>query len=695
MSTLPRVALIGAGFISDIHAEAIRTTGSARLVAIVDPVRSRAEEAARRWSAETALADSSPLLAGGMVEAVHVLVPPPLHRTVAEPFLRAGIHVLLEKPAAETESDAAALEDAAQRSNLTVNHNYLHHPAYRRLRSLIDSNAIGRLQHVHCVFHVPLRQLSSGQFGHWMFASARNLLLEQAVHPLSLLDDLIGPVERVLASHARPLRLHEEADLVTTWFCDLHGPQASAELTISLGASHPVWTLTAIGSDGKIEADLIRNTTSAELPTPWLEAADNAIVGFRTSAQRVTRSVANAWSYGASTLKLQKRSDPFFQSMEGSISAFYRSLGEGRIGPQRQGRRLVSLCEQIAAFSAVSPPKFARPRRFDGRDELDVLVIGGTGLIGTAVVRSLLAAGRRVGVLARGMGGLPPLFSDPRVVFFPGSVTEPHLLDAALPKAGAVIHLAHGGGGSWPEIEARMVGGARLVAEKSLEHGVRHLVFVSSIAALYLGDPSLSVSPDTEPDIRSDLRGDYARGKILSEKVLEDMRRARGLPVTIVRPGLVIGAGASPFHSGLGIFNRETHCFGWNAGRNPLPFVLTEDVAAALLAIIERPATTGRRYNLAGDVRPNARSYLKEIGQQLQRSLHFHPQSPGRLYAEETGKWLVKRAAGRRDAPRVTLHDLRSRGLVSRFDTGREKAELDWRPEADPARFFERALRNA
>src|SRR5690606_19461556 len=191
------------------------------------------------------------------------------HRAVAEPFLRAGIHVLLEKPAAETEADAAALEAAAERSNLTVNHNFLHHPAYLRLRRQIDRNAIGRLQHVHCVFHMPLRQLSSGQFGHWMFASARNLLLEQAVHPLSLLDDLLGPIERVLASHPRPWRVRGGAELVTTWFSHLHGGDASAELTISLGASHPVWTLTAIGSDGRIEADLVRNAVCEELPTPW------------------------------------------------------------------------------------------------------------------------------------------------------------------------------------------------------------------------------------------------------------------------------------------------------------------------------------------------------------------------------------------------------------------------------------------
>ena len=39
----------------------------------------------------------------------------------------------------------------------------------------------------------------------------------------------------------------------------------------------------------------------------------------------------------------------------------------------------------------------------------------------------------------------------------------------------------------------------------------------------------------------------------------------------LVKAGVVVGEGGPPLHSGLGLFNNDQHCIGWNDGRNPLP----------------------------------------------------------------------------------------------------------------------------
>ncbi len=54
----------------------------------------------------------------------------------------------------------------------------------------------------------------------------------------------------------------------------------------------------------------------------------------------------------------------------------------------------------------------------------------------------------------------------------------------------------------------------------------------------------------------------------------------------------MIGEGTSPFHSGIGYYNHETHCLGWNRGLNPLPLVLVDDVADAILLALDAPTAS-------------------------------------------------------------------------------------------------------
>ena len=273
-----------------------------------------------------------------------------------------------------------------------------------------------------------------------------------------------------------------------------------------------------------------------------------------------------------------------------------------------------------------------------------------------------------------------------------GDATDPQSLEAVMRNAPDVIHLAHGGGQNWPDIERAMVGGAEIAGQTALANSVRRFIFVSSIASLYLGDPNIRITSSTGSDPFPEKRSDYSRGKILAECKLLDMATQTGLPLTIVRPGVVIGEGTSPFHSGVGLFNRETHCLGWNAGRNPLPLVLVDDVAAALVAMLELPPGGTHSYNLVGDICWNARDYIARLGGALGRPLQYHPQSQFLQNTVELAKWGIKRIGGRKDAAAMSGYDLRSRGLVSRFDTTAEKRDLNWDPETDETTFTRAAF---
>jgi nucleoside-diphosphate-sugar epimerase len=229
------------------------------------------------------------------------------------------------------------------------------------------------------------------------------------------------------------------------------------------------------------------------------------------------------------------------------------------------------------------------------------------------------------------------------------------------------------------------------VARACQAAGVARLVHVGSIASLYLGPDAGTISGATPPDPREAERGDYARAKVLADRMLLALHASEALPVVILRPGVVVGEGGPPLHSGLGLFNNDQHCIGWNDGRNPLPFVLVEDVASACVRACDAPGVEGRAFNIVGEVRPTARQYIAEMGAALGRPWRFHPQSPTRLWLVDLAKWLIKRATGRAVAM-PARRDFLSRGMAARFDVTDAKQALGWAPVADPAAFHARAI---
>ena len=289
--------------------------------------------------------------------------------------------------------------------------------------------------------------------------------------------------------------------------------------------------------------------------------------------------------------------------------------------------------------------------------------------------------------MARGVQNLQAIFDHPNVALCRGSIGNEADVANAIGEAKLVVNLAHGGGGAdFTAIERAMVGGAETVARVCQRKGVTRLVHVGSIASLYCGPQEGAITGATPPDTQERERGDYARAKVLADRLLLGLHTSENLPVVILRPGLVVGEGTSPFHSGLGFYNTEQHCIGWNDGRNPLPFVLAQDVAASIIAAATTPGIDGRCYNIVGDVRPNARDYLDWLARALGRPLRYHPQSPRFLWLEDVGKWLIKRAAGR-NLPLPPMRDFLSRGLKARFDCADAKRDLAWTPVADPERF--------
>jgi myo-inositol 2-dehydrogenase/D-chiro-inositol 1-dehydrogenase len=177
-----RIALAGYGAWGRHHAAAIAETAGLELVGILSrSAESRAEASAKFRVPVTA--EYSELLALPGLEAVDIVLPTGLHHAVASAALRAGLHVLLEKPMAAGVEQCEELIDLAQNSGRTllVGHEFRLSTQWGRMRRLIEEGAIGAVQ--ACTIDLWRRPYRLGSEG-WRHDPARvgSWVLGEPIH---------------------------------------------------------------------------------------------------------------------------------------------------------------------------------------------------------------------------------------------------------------------------------------------------------------------------------------------------------------------------------------------------------------------------------------------------------------------------------------------------------------------------------
>jgi predicted dehydrogenase/nucleoside-diphosphate-sugar epimerase len=690
-----KVVLVGAGNIAHAHAAAIREIPGVSLHGVIDVNPAAARALASAYGAAQVFATAEEAIASG-ADAFHVLTPPDLHLRSAMPYVQAGKTVLLEKPIGVSVAECDALRSAARASGavLGVNQNLVFNPAYVQLKQAVQSGRLGKPLYVDYVYEAPLRQLAARQFGHWMFREPVNILLEQAVHPLSQMIDLAGPMVELNTLAQTPVEISPGVGLHNACQISMMCERMPAYLRFHVGANFTVCRMTVVCDDGVAVADMFANQFHTLERTAYMEPIDAWLSARKASKQVAAQGFGVLRDYVLAMAKLKPRSDAFYLGMKGSLQAFYDDLqrqGKPRIDLEF-GAHLVDICERAAASFKPLPVPVAPPAAAVEPQGPLVAVLGGTGFIGSYTVAALLEQGYRVRVMARSVRNLQAVFHRPGVELVPGDVKREADVERAVQGARFVINLAHGGGGAdFAAIRAAMVDTALAIARIAHTAGAERLVHVSSIAGLYVGDSAEVITGSTGTDPQPITRNDYAHAKALADDALIAFHRQSGFPLVLLRPGLVVGSGTSALHGGLGFFNNDQYCIGWNQGTNALPWVLVADCASAICAAMTAPAAIGKAYNLVGDVRPSAREYIAQVAAVTHRPLQFVPSSPTGLWLAEMGKWLVKRATGRKVA-RPYKRDLLSRGLSAQFDISDVKRDLQWKPVSDPAVFHQHAV---
>ncbi len=195
------IGIIGAGLMGHRRAEAIKTVGGSRLVAVSDVNFEKAKELAEKHGAE-AVKDWRDLLKIKNINAVVISVPNKFSIPIAIEAIRQGKHVLTEKPLGRDAKDAKKIIAAEKKYKkiIRVGFNHRFHAAILKAKEIFDSGKIGKLMYIRARYGNGGRK---GMEKEWRFQKAISgggELHDQGVHIIDLARFFAGEFREVYGS---------------------------------------------------------------------------------------------------------------------------------------------------------------------------------------------------------------------------------------------------------------------------------------------------------------------------------------------------------------------------------------------------------------------------------------------------------------------------------------------------------------
>jgi len=251
-----RVACIGMGWWSDVLADAIQRSGRLKIVACY----TRSEEKRRAFAGKygcRAAPSYEAILGDRAVEAVINTTPNDAHLETTRAAAAAGKHVFLDKPIANTVSDARAITETCRKAGvvLALGYQRRRESHFRWIRQRIDQGAFGKL--VNAEANISRDRLGKIDLGSWRYTAAGmpgGVMLQIGIHYTDVLEYLLGPIKAVEGRLARLVLPGDNPDVASLVL--EHASGALSTLNASYASASEYYLMNIYGKEATAYYDL-------------------------------------------------------------------------------------------------------------------------------------------------------------------------------------------------------------------------------------------------------------------------------------------------------------------------------------------------------------------------------------------------------------------------------------------------------
>lgn len=661
-----RVGLVGAGHISAFHLAALRRIANVDVVGIHDLDQDRAAALAGPLGIPVAASVDALFEAGAT--SIHVLTPPHTHAAVALAAIDRGCHVFVEKPLATDLADAERVRDAAQAAGVSVGvgHSLLYDPQVRQALLDVRAGALGELVSVDILRSSVYPPYAGGPLPP-QYRTAGYPFRDLGVHALYLMEAFLGPIEDVQASWTS---LGGDSNLAfDEWRAVVRCHRGMGQFQLSWNVKPLQHQIVLQGTKGVRRVDLFLMFQSERRGLPLPKAAERIVNALTDSIQPLIDVPRNVLAFARGKVRQ-------YHGVQDLVAAFYAAIDAGQPSP-------VGIDSGVSAVRWTEEVARAADRDFETRraratltvapdlDRRPVLVTGGLGGLGSALVERLRAEGEAVRLLVRRAPDRPL----PGVDVVIGDLGDPEAVDRAVRGTRVVFHLGAAMKGGWPAHQCATIQGTRNVVEACLGHGVDKLVHTSSLSVVHWADgPDFAiVDEDVGLEPRPEERGSYTRSKLEAEQIVATAARNRGLPAVILRPGQIFG-GKLPLMTPAIARRMGERWLVLGDGRIPLPLVYIDDVVDALWLAAQGTLRAGEIVQVVDPESLTQNDVLDLVSSgtpvlRVPRGIVF---AGGKLSELALG------AIGKKSP--LSEYRLRSALALRRFEAGRAERLLGWQP---------------
>ncbi len=681
-----KIGILGCGMISDVHIEGILSAVPNAEVVVCDPLPGKAEMLRAKYKLKKSYLSYEEMLSAEKPFAVHICTPPQYHIAHALACLKAGCHVLVEKPFALDVGEIEKVYDAARDAGkvLCVNHSILFQPCVAHALSAISQWPDASTLNFTSFFGIDIAAMNPADMpaDHWKRNLPGGTTVDTVIHPITLAVTLTGkPANVNVAFIGSPWQPDE---LQVTW----KGETGFASITAST-RGEPFRRMSEITTNrGTVVVD---HSTEVCIPL----GTGVGPKGVRKIQRNLTYGMGLVTGTFESAWKVARKQLKENPGVRHHVAKFYEHLLLG--APATVSRENVlnattvlaaiakELTKESAQGAARPAPSTPHSKAEEPNRTRRILITGASGLLGNALCEALSQSDRQVIAQVRRSknaemlsgGNVKKVFADfnsPQVNY-----------EALVEGVDEIVHTAHSAGAkTWEQFKSVNVDASVALYKAAKAAGCKRFVYLSSVAVYGVHRKrSVTVNEETPAILGHSHYDFYVRSKTTAERSLMELARQGGPELLIIRPGLLYGKNGKRLLKKAILLKDTRLCIIFGNGSNHLPFTRVESVARAICrALDSNPFPTGI-YQLTGRSEEPQREFvgngMKKYG--VNCSFVTIPALP--LYAAATVLESVNTILLKKKPPAISRYILDSMTRNYVYDCSKAARDLNW--DADEA----------